>query len=61
MQHYIGKDGLMHNTIMGSHKELLAFLGAAFMAGFLFCYFVYIPCQLTEATATMITTASNSH
>ncbi len=57
MRHYIGKDGMMHNTIGGSAKEFWAFIGAAFMAGFLFCYFVYIPCQLTEATATMITTA----
>ena len=54
MPHIIGKDGLMHDTLNGSTKEFWAFLGAAFMAGFLFCYFIYVPCQLTEATATML-------
>ena len=54
MPHTRGKDGLLHDTLNGSRKEFWAFMGAAFMAGFLFCYFVYVPCQRTEATTTML-------
>ena len=54
MRHYIGKDGQMHNTLGGSVKELCAFLVFAFVIGFLTGYYLYVPCQLTEATATML-------